>query len=139
MAKYYVTVDGSENRIYESDKMNEAIKVAKAEVEKPRIKKAYVHKEGDSTFTRSYTPKPYTAHRVKHAHLIKDEQGRICGDMKSQNKQRDTSARYCFEDNTLVIAGKTIEKHPKFKNIEKFEDWVNCYFADGKDGYDAEG
>ena len=136
MAKYYVTVDGSENRIYETDKMNEAIKVAKTEVEKPGVKKTYVHKEGDTTFTRSYTPKPYTNPRLTHPHLIKDEEGCICADWPSPKKSaRDLSARYNFEKNVLVIAGKTIEKHPKFKDIEKFEGWVRCYFAQCKDGY----
>lgn len=136
MAKYYVTADGSENRIYESDKLNDSIRFAKKEIEKPAVKKTYVHKEGDKTFTRSYTAKPYSSPRIKHAHLIKDEQGRICADLKSQNKQRDTSASYCFEDNTLVVAGKFIEKHPKFTNIDKFENWVNRYFADGMDEID---
>ena len=135
MAKYYVTAKTPDNRIAEYDKLNDAIKAAKAELEKPDIKKTYVRKEGDKTFMRSYEHKPYTTVRMKHAHLIKDEQGRICAEIKSQNKQRDTSARYCFEDNTLVIAGKIIEKHPKFKNIDKFEGWINCFFAKGKDGF----
>lgn len=133
MAKYYITVNTLDNRIGETDKFNDAIRIAKAELDKPDVKKSYVHKEGDRTFTRSYTSKPYTDVRIKHAHLIKDEQNRICGDLKSQNKSRDTSARYCFEDNSLVIAGKAVEKHPKFKNLEQFENWVFSYFAKGKD------
>ena len=138
MGKYYVAINSLENRIYEKDKLNDAIKTAKTELDKPGVKEAFVLKEGDKLFKRSYTSKPYTSPRLKHAHLVKDEDGKICADMKSQNKQRDTSARYCFEDNTLVIAGKFIENHPKFKNSDKFEDWVNCYFAKGKDGYDKQ-
>lgn len=133
MAKYYITVNTLDNRIGEMDNLNDAIRIAKAELDKPDVKKSHVHKEGDRTFTRSYTSRPYTDVRIKHAHLIKDEQGRICGGLKSQNKSRDTSAKYCFEDNSLVIAGKTVEKHPKFKNLEQFENWVHCYFAKGKD------
>lgn len=75
-------------------------------------------------------------HRLKRPHLIKNEEGCICADLASyKNAERDTSARYNFDKNILVIAGKVIEKHPKFKNIDKFEDWVARFFADGKDGY----
>ena len=138
MAKYYVAINTVENRICETDKLNDAIRTAKAELDKPGVKESFVLKEGDKHFTRNYTSKPYTSPRLKHAQLVKDENGKICADMKSQNKQRDTSARYCFEDNILVIAGKLIEKHPKFKNIDKFEDWVNRYIAEGKDGYNPD-
>ena len=75
-------------------------------------------------------------HRLKRPHLIKDEEGCICADLASyKNAERDTSARYNFDKNILVIADKVIEKHPKFKNIDKFEEWVVRFFADGKDGY----
>lgn len=71
--------------------------------------------------------------RVKHATLGKDAEGNIIFVYPSQNKQRDTSASYSPYTNVLVIAGKTIEKHPKFPNVEKFEGFVNTYFAEGKD------
>lgn len=138
MAKYYVTANSLDNRIYEFDKLNDAIKAAKNELNKSGIRKTYVKKEGDNTFTRSYTHETCTPVRIKHPQLIKDDNGKICADLKSQNKHRDTSARYCFEDNTLVVGGKLVEKHPKFANIDKFEDWVMRYFAEGKDGYKCE-
>lgn len=135
-AVYYVTKNVYDEIIYEAEKLNDAIKAAKDALNNPGVSKTYVFKTGEKNYIRSYVPKPYTNIRLKHAQLIKDDQGRICADMKSQNKSRDTSARYCFEDNTLVIAGKLIEKHPKFKNIEKFEEWVSKYLAESKDGFD---
>ena len=131
-----MTKNGYDEKIYEAEKLNDAIKAAKDALNNPGVSKTYVFKTGEKNYIRSYVPKPCTDVRIKHAQLIKDDQGRICADMKSQNKSRDTSARYCFEDNTLVIAGKLIKKHPKFKNIEKFEGWVMKYFVEGCDGPD---
>ena len=134
MAKYYVTYSGCQERIYEADKINDCIRKAKQIVEEEG-KCTYVRTEGKAEF-RSYSVKTYSNPRMKHPRLIKDDEGCICADMPSyKNNGRDTSARYNFEKNILVIAGKTIEKHPKFKNIDKFDDWVNTYFAKGKDGY----
>ena len=134
MAKYYVTYSGCQERIYESDKINDCIRKAKQIVDEEG-KGTYVRTEGKAEF-RSYSVKPYSSPRMKHPRLIKDDEGCICADIPSyKNNGRDTSARYNFDKNILVIAGKTIDKHPKFKNIGKFEDWVNTYFAKGKDGY----
>ena len=135
MAKYYVTYSGCQERIYESDKINDCIRKAKQIVD-DEGKGTYVRTEGKAEF-RSYGVKPYSSPRMKQPRLIKDDEGCICADIPSyKNNRRDTSAQYNFDKNILVIAGKTIEKHPKFKNIGKFEDWVNTYFAKGKDGYD---
>lgn len=71
--------------------------------------------------------------RLKRATLGKDAEGNIIFVVASQTKQRDTSATYSPYTNVLVIAGKTIEKHPKFPNVDKFEGFVNTYFAEGKD------
>lgn len=137
MAKYYVTYSGCQERIYESDKLNECIRKAKQIVEE-ESKETYVRTEGKAEF-RSYSVKPYTSPRMKHPKLIKDDEGCICADIPSyKNNGRDTSARYNFDKNILVIAGNIIEKHPKFKNIDKFENWVSTYFAQGKDGYDPD-
>ena len=134
MAKYYVTLSGCQERIYESDKLNDCIRKAKQIVDEEG-KGTYVRTEGKVDF-RSYSVKPYSSPRMKHPRLIKDDEGCICAEIPSyKHNDRDTSARYNFEKNILVIAGKTIEKHPKFKNIDKFDDWVNTYFAKGKDGY----
>lgn len=137
MAKYYVTYSGCQERIYESDKLNECIRKAKQIVDEEG-KGTYVRTEGKADF-RSYSVKTYTSPRMKHPRLIKDDEGCICADIPSyKNNGRDTSARYNFDKNILVIAGNIIEKHPKFKNIDKFENWVSTYFAQGKDGYDPD-
>ncbi len=137
MAKYYVTYSGCQERIYESDKLNDCIRKAKQIVDEEG-KDTYVRTEGKAEF-RSYSVKTYSSPRMKHPRLIKDDEGCICADIPSyKNNGRDTSARYNFDKNILVIAGKTIEKHPKFKNIDKFENWVSTYFAQGKDGYDPD-
>lgn len=134
MKKYYVTYSGELDRIYESDKLNDCIRKAKEIVEKEG-KNTYVRTEGKTGF-RSYSVKPYTAPRMKHPRLMKDDDGCICAYMPSyKNNDRDTSACYNFDKNILVIAGRTIVKHPKFKDIDKFEDWVNSWFGKGKDGY----
>ena len=133
MKKHYVTYSGCQERIYESDKINDCIRKAKEIVEKEG-KSTYVRTEGKAGW-RAYDVKPYSSPRMKHPKLIKDEEGCICADLASYKGNRDTSARYNFDKNILVIAGKHIEKHPKFKNIDKFEDWVNSYFAKNKDGY----
>ena len=134
MAKHYVTYNNlSRERIYESDKINDCIRKAKEIVEKEG-KNTYVLTEGKLT-CRAYKVKPYTSPRMKHPKTIKDEEGCICADLVSYKGNRDTSARYNFDKNILVIAGKTIEKHPRFKDIGKFENWVGRYFAEGKDGY----
>lgn len=139
MAKYYVTYKDSDTKVFESDKLNDAIKVAKAELDKPGCKGTYIYKEGHRGFYRSYSTKPYSSPRQTHPKLIKDEDGCICADWQGRKGQvRDVSARYNFDRNILVIAGKTIEKHPKFKNIDKFENWVASYFAQGKDGFDPD-
>ena len=137
MAKYYVTYSGCQERIYESDKINDCIRKAKQIVDEEG-KGTYVRTEGKAEF-RSYSVKTYSSPRMKHPRLIKDDEGCICADIPSyKNNGRDTSARYNFDKNILVIAGKIIEKHPKFKNIDKFENWVSTYFAQGKDGYDPD-
>lgn len=137
MAKYYVTYSGEHARLYESDKLNDCIRKAKEIVDK-QGKNTYVRTEGKTEF-RSYSVKPYTNPRIKHPRLIKDDEGCICAVIPSyKNNARDTSACYNFDKNILVIAGNTVEKHPKFKNIDKFEDWVNSWFANGKDGYNPE-
>lgn len=137
MAKYYVTYSGCQERIYEFDKLNDCIRKAKQIVDEEG-KDTYVRTEGKAEF-RSYSVKTYSSPRMKHPRLIKDDEGCICADIPSyKNNGRDTSARYNFDKNILVIAGKTIEKHPKFKNIDKFENWVSTYFAQGKDGYDPD-
>lgn len=135
MAKHFVTYNNlSRERIYESDKIGDCIRKAKEIVEKEG-KDAYVRTEGKIA-CQSYKVKPYSSPRMKHPQLIKDEEGCICADLASyKNNQRDTSARYNFDKNILIVGGKTIEKHPKFKDINKFEEWVNRYFALGKDGY----
>lgn len=139
MAKYYVTYKDSEVRIYESDKLNDAIKAAKTELDKPGCKGTYIYKAGQAGLYRSYSPQPYTAPRQIHPRLIKDDDGCICADWPSRKGAlRDTSARYNFDRNILVIAGKTIDKHPKFKDVDKFETWVGRYFAEGKDGFDPD-
>lgn len=136
MAKYYVTYDGSDSRIYESDRLNDCIRKAKTVVEDER-RNTCVRTEGQHSF-RSYSVKPVAAVRLKHPRLIKDEHGCICADLPgSKNRMRDTSARYNFDRDILVIAGRVVEKHPKFRNIDKFERWVACYFADGRDGFDG--
>ena len=137
MAKYYVTYSGCQERIYESDKLNECIRKAKQIVDEEG-KDTYFRTEGKAEF-RSYSVKTKTSPRMKHPRLVKDDEGCICADIPSyKNNGRDTSARYNFDKDILVIAGKTIEKHPKFKNIDKFENWVSTYFAQGKDGYDPD-
>lgn len=136
MAKHYVTYGVCKERIYEADKINDCIRKAK-EIAEKEGKETYVRTEGKLNF-RAYSPKVYTRTRQKYPRLIKDEDGCICADLPSQKKGgRDTSARYNFDRDILVVAGKTIDKHPKFKNIDRFEDWVNRYFADGLDGYQA--
>lgn len=137
MAKYYVTYSGCQERIYEADKLNDCIRKAKQIVDEEG-KDTYVRTEGKAEF-RSYSVKTYSSPRMKHPRLIKDDEDCICADIPSyKNNGRDTSARYNFDKNILVIAGKIIEKHPKFKNIDKFENWVSTYFAQGKDGYDPD-
>ena len=137
MAKYYVTYSGCQERIYEADKLNDCIRKAKQIVDEEG-KDTYVRTEGKAEF-RSYSVKTYSSPRMKHPRLVKDDEGCICADIQSyKNNGRDTSARYNFDKDILVIAGKTIEKHPKFKNIDKFENWVSTYFAQGKDGYDPD-
>lgn len=137
MAKYYVTYSGCQERIYEADKLNDCIRKAKQIVDEEG-KDTYVRTEGKAEF-RSYSVKTYSSPRMKHPRLVKDDEGCICADIPSyKNNGRDTSARYNFDKDILVIAGKTIEKHPKFKNIDKFENWVSTYFAQGKDGYDPD-
>ena len=137
MAKYYVTYSGCQERIYEADKLNDCIRKAKQIVDEEG-KDTYVRTEGKAEF-RSYSVKTYSSPRMKHPRLVKDDEGCICADIPSyKNNGRDTSDRYNFDKDFLVIAGKTIEKHPKFKNIDKFENWVSTYFAQGKDGYDPD-
>lgn len=135
MARHFVTYDNlSRERIFESDRISDCIRKAKEIVEKEG-KDAYVRTEGKIA-CRTYKVKPYTPPRLKHPRLIKDEEGCICADLPSyKNKGRDTSARYNFDRNILVVAGKVIDKHPKFKDIDKFEGWITRYFAEGKDGY----
>lgn len=135
MARHFVTYNSlSRERIFESDRISDCIRKAKEIVEKEG-KDAYVRTEGKIA-CRTYKVKPYTPPRLKHPRLIKDEEDCICADLPSyKNKGRDTSARYNFDRNILVVAGKVIDKHPKFKDIDKFEGWVFRYFAEGKDGY----
>lgn len=73
--------------------------------------------------------------RIKHANLAKIE-GELVFLMKSQTKERNTECIYYPYNNTLYIAGKLIEKHPKFKDVVKFENWCNVFFAEGRDEYD---
>lgn len=67
--------------------------------------------------------------RIKHPQLIKDEQGRLAFHCKSQCKERNTESLYIIETNELFMAGKMVNKHPKFKDIVQFENWCNVYWT----------
>lgn len=67
--------------------------------------------------------------RVVHPRLDKNELGQLIFNFPTQEKSRDTSCIYVIETNILTIAGKVIDKHPKFRNIVQFEDWCNRYFG----------
>lgn len=48
----------------------------------------------------------------------------------SQDKARNTECIYGIYDGVLTIAGNVVEKHPKFTDIEKFENWCNVYIVE---------
>lgn len=71
-----------------------------------------------------------TVHRISHAHLDRKENGDVYAVFKVE---KDKSFEYCFIGNEvgkLTLAGVVIDKHPKFKNIEKFENWCRVYTAE---------
>lgn len=68
--------------------------------------------------------------RIKHPKLIMID-NQFVYEQKSQfilPKDRDTSAMYYVKDNRLIVSKKEVAKHPKFKNITQFENWLNRYF-----------
>ena len=67
--------------------------------------------------------------RVKHPRLDRNEDGELIFYCPSQSKERNTESTYIISTDTLIMAGVTVEKHPKFKNIDQFEDWCNVYWA----------
>ena len=71
-----------------------------------------------------------TVQRMSHAHLERKENGDIYGVFKVE---KDKVFEYCFigdEVGKLTLAGEVIGRHPKFKNIVKFEDWCRVYTAE---------
>ena len=71
--------------------------------------------------------------RQPHAHLDKKENGDIVGVLKMSFKKDAPKFEYCFMGenlNTLTYEACVIERHPKFKNIEQFENWCLRYKAE---------
>lgn len=66
--------------------------------------------------------------KVKHATLRQTDE-RLEMWLPTQDKVHNTECVYGIYDGLLDIAGKRIEKHPKFKNIEQFETWCNVYIV----------
>ena len=135
MSKYYVILDGDENRKYETNLKRDAINYCRKAIEEQQAKVAELYTEGKS-FPEFYRPKPRRTIRHTRPHLIKNGANQLCFEWKANNKTRNDYAIYNIEKNELLIADKKVDKHPKFKDVDKFESFVSRYFADGKDGYD---
>lgn len=67
--------------------------------------------------------------RVKHAKLDKTPSGELVFYFPSQSKERNTESTYFVRSGVLIMAGKEVAKHPRFKNVPQFEDWCNRYWA----------
>lgn len=67
--------------------------------------------------------------RIKHPRLEQNEAGQLVFFCPTQHKERNTESLYNIKTNELFMAGQLIETHPKFKNIDQFEDWCNRYWA----------
>lgn len=67
--------------------------------------------------------------QVKHPRLEKNKIGQLIFYTPTQYSGRNTESIYVIETNTLTMAGIIVNKHPKFSNIEQFENWCNRYWA----------
>lgn len=71
--------------------------------------------------------------RTTHAHLDRRENGDIYAVYKLGFKKDSPCFEYCFigeKFNVLTYKGDLIEKHPKFKGIDSFENWCRKYTAE---------
>ena len=71
--------------------------------------------------------------KITHAHLDRKENGDIYAVFKLDFTKNASRFEYCFigaEAGKLTYDGCTIDKHPKFKNIEVFEGWCRRYFVE---------
>ena len=70
--------------------------------------------------------------RTTHAHLeIRADE--IYGVFKLGFKKDSPQFEYCFigeNCGSLTYEGETIQKHPTFKNVDKFEGWCRRYIAE---------
>lgn len=74
-----------------------------------------------------------TVQRQTRAHLDRKENGDIYGVYKLGFRKDDKRFEYCFiggDVNILTFDGVIIEKHPRFKNIDHFENWCRRYTAE---------
>ena len=74
-----------------------------------------------------------TTQRQPRPHLERKENGDIYGVLKLSFKKDAQRFEYCFlgeNENTLTFEGNVIDKHPRFKNISKFEGWCLRYLAE---------
>lgn len=71
-----------------------------------------------------------TCFRMKRAHLVRRENGDIYA---SYIPKKEVDFEYCFigsDINQLTLNDKIIDKHPKFKHINHFEEWCMKYCAE---------
>lgn len=134
MKQFYLTIYGDDKILYEAA-TPKLIKMAALDYLADGVDKISIHNRHNGKVIT--LPEPVKENTVSRSpYVTVNSRNNPCYLWRADNPQRNDSAEYDLRTDELLVCGRVIDKHPVFRGIKPFREFVLNYLVACMDGFD---